>query len=85
MYKITSIKQHYFKFVVGDNSQIENVNKFVEEYNIDKSKVYLMPLTTYDKIKDDKIKNVVVGLAIEYGYNYSLRLHIDLWGKKRGV
>ena len=27
----------------------------------------------------------LIDLCIDYGYNYSARLHINLWGNKRGV
>jgi len=45
----------------------------------------LMPLTTFDKKKDEEIKKKVWNYCIKANIKYSPRLHVDVWGKKRGV
>lgn len=44
---------------------------------------YLMPLTTFDTVKDEEIKKRVWQYCTEHNFKYSPRLHIDLWGNKR--
>ena len=47
---------------------------------------YLMPLTTFNKAKDTKIKQDVWNYCIKNNKNYSERVHIDVWGyKQRGI
>lgn len=74
---------HYFKFVVGGTNDFNNVLAFVKKYDIPNHKVYLMPLTTYNKGRDAIIKRLVWQLCIKHNFNYSARIHIDLWGKTR--
>jgi len=44
----------------------------------------LMPLTTFEEKKDNQIKQKVWNYCIKNGLKYSPRLHVDLWGAKRG-
>lgn len=45
----------------------------------------LMPLSTYNKSKDQAIRKKVWEYCVENKLFYSSRLHIDLFGKKRGI
>ena len=45
----------------------------------------LQPLTTYDRDKDLEIKQRVWNYCVSHGLLYSGRLHVEVWGKKRGV
>jgi len=98
---ILKIKSHpnvYFKFVIETNpKRYSNVSnhedrgtigywkEFVERHKLPKERVYFMP--EYYKVNGTtKIaQKRVAELAKEFGVNYSTRLHIDLWGTKRGV
>jgi len=44
----------------------------------------LMPLSTYDKDKDKKIKRDVWNYCVEHKIKYCPRVHVDVWGKKKG-
>ena len=77
----------YLKFVVKDEHDVEEVHEAVREYdharvNIDG--VYLMPEggTDYELKQND---SNVAQLALKYGYKYSPRLHINLFGNKWGT
>jgi len=44
----------------------------------------LMPLSTYDKKKDSKIRQKVWNYCIDNHLHYSARLHVQVWGKSKG-
>lgn len=78
-----------FKFV-NDNKQttIDEIKQFQAKLNIDNSKVYLMPLTSFDQSNEEILFHIHQTLTVifENGWNFSPRLHILIWGaKKRGV
>ena len=76
----------YFKFVIQDEQDIEEVEMAREEYkkagvNAD---IYLMAVgaTVEGQAKTSK---QVADLAMKHGYKYSPRLHVDLFGNKWGT
>lgn len=44
----------------------------------------IMPLTTYDKEKDLEIAKAVWLYCAENNIKYCARIHVDIWGQKRG-
>ena len=68
-----------FKFVVGEDfdKDMEEINYFVDGCDIQKHHVWLMAMTPCD----DEHKRKIVDKCIEMGYNYSPRLHVDLFGE----
>lgn len=71
-----------FKFVVGDTDDLGDVHTFCSVYNLDPSNVILMPLTFDDyKIGDDEW---IVEHCKRFGFRYSPRLQVLLWGYERG-
>jgi organic radical activating enzyme len=76
----------YLKFVVRDEDDMEEVHEAVRVYdharvNIDA--IYLMPETGMSI--DFKIEQKVALLALKYGYKYSPRLQINLFGNEWGT
>ena len=77
----------YLKFVVRDEEDMKEVERAVKTYdharvNIDG--VYLMPEGGTDvELKHNDYK--VAKLALKYGYKYSPRLHINLFGNEWGT
>ena len=73
-----------FKFVVQQPSDLDEVDSLVLRFNIPDSAVWVMP-------EGRSALEVAVGLgsvarpAIERGWNVSNRLHVQLWGDRRGV
>jgi hypothetical protein len=77
----------YLKFVVRDEEDMKEVEQAVKTYdhagvNIDA--IYLMPEGGTDvELKHNDYK--VAQLAMKYGYKYSPRLHINLFGNEWGT
>jgi len=75
----------YLKFVIRDEADMGEVERAVKEYdharvNIDA--VYLMPEGALDhQMEEQKIAE----LALKYGYKYSPRLHLNLFGNEWGT
>lgn len=76
-----------FKFVIGDHTydhDLDEVEFIIEEINLRKDHVWLMPeARTKGELAARFPK--VASAAIHLGVNVSDRLHIRLWGRKRGV
>ena len=75
----------YLKFVVDSEAHFEEVDRAVAEYRAAgfEGVVYVMPqggvVTPY---AENRVN--VANWALERGYNYSPRLHVDLWGNGWG-
>jgi 7-carboxy-7-deazaguanine synthase len=75
---------YQLKFVIAQPSDLQELNRIVEELQADRERVILMPEGT----KRDLIQERGLWLAEickREGYRFSPRLHIDLWGDRRGV
>lgn len=73
-----------FKFVIQTEKDWKDMEIIIEAIRIPKNLIYVMPEGTDDeKFKANAIK--LVDRIIESGYNFSPRLHIYLWGNKKGV
>jgi len=73
-----------FKFVVKDDQDLDEVQEIVDEVQIHESKIYIMP----EGITGDAINGRLQELAekvIARRWNLTTRLHVLLWGTKRGV
>lgn len=71
-----------FKFVVKYASDMEEVNQLIAEYAM--REVYLMP-EGQTKAEQENNQDFVANLAAISGLNFSPRLHVLIWGSKRGV
>ncbi len=73
----------FFKFVVENESDILEINELVKKYNIDKSKIILMPQAI---TKDDLIskESLIQDLCQKNSFRYTSRLHVLKWGNVRG-
>jgi 7-carboxy-7-deazaguanine synthase len=75
----------YLKFVVETNEHIEDAIRATDEYRRAgfKGVIYLMPqggvVQPYDA---NKLR--IANICCEQGWNYSPRLHVDLWGNGWG-
>jgi len=75
----------YLKFVVEKDSDFFEVDEAVEAYRAGGflGSVYVMPVGgTHDTYNANRVK--VADSAMERGYFYSPRLHVDLWGNGWG-
>jgi len=73
-----------YKFVVENKEELNNVIEFVRWNNIEKKRVFLMPKGATRK-EQLKISQQVIKWCIDNGFNFSTRLHILIWDRKRKV
>ena len=73
-----------FKFVVTDAKALDEVDEVCYQYGIPYNRVYIMPEGTVSEIVETGLKNIAEEV-IERGYNLTTRLHVSIWGNKRGV
>jgi len=73
----------YFKFVIAAESDIDEVCALKEQYNIPPDRVLLMPEgRTPDAL--ERKNEWLSDACLKYGFRFSTRLHIILWGDERG-
>ena len=74
----------YFKFVVDQPADVAEVDALVTTLSLAPDRVLLMPQAlTADEVLTKS--RWLVETCKGHGYGYSPRLHILLWGAKRGV
>lgn len=66
------------------NSNLSSIKNFQAKYNIPDSKIYLMP-KGIDSGEIIRGSQFVIDKCWEYGFNFTTRLHILLYGNKRLV
>jgi len=73
-----------FKFVIGDRKDLTELLQIQEEAAIPNDRIFLMPRAiSVEELEANQ--SWVSALAIEHGFRYSDRLHLRLFGAKRGV
>lgn len=73
-----------YKFVVQKRSDLDEIKAYAEAHHIPKEKVYLMPEGVTKKAIQEK-SEWLVEICKKEGYHFSTRLHVLLYGGKRGV
>lgn len=75
---------YQLKFVIASPQDLTEVNEMREELGAPRGKVLLMPEgTSAAAIRERGLW--LAEACKEHGYRFSPRLHVDLWGDKRGV
>jgi 7-carboxy-7-deazaguanine synthase len=73
-----------WKFVYCSGKDIIEILELKESLGLTNDKIYLMPEGINEN--DLKVKRLeTVEMCKKYGFNYTDRLHIIIWGNKRGV
>lgn len=75
---------YQMKFVVNEESDMEEIFTLINRLDIPHNKVYLMPQGITPEQFDERLP-MIVKAAIKYGMNVTDRLHIRIWGNVRGV
>ncbi len=75
---------YQLKFVVSQKEDLAEITSIVKEIGADKHRVLLMPEGTKPSQLREKSEWIVEACKY-YHYRYSPRLHVQLWGNKRGV
>ncbi|MBV7259207.1 7-carboxy-7-deazaguanine synthase QueE [Erythrobacter crassostreae] len=73
----------YFKFVIAEPSDVEEVLKLQRTYRFIPGRVFLMPEGTDSETLREREK-WLSGLCLEHGFRMSDRMHIHLYGDTRG-
>jgi organic radical activating enzyme len=73
-----------FKFVISEEKDLNEVNELVARYMIRPDRVYLMPEGARPEALDQR-RAWLIAQCIQYGYCFTDRLHVHIWGDKRGV
>ena len=72
------------KFVVDTPDDLTEIQTLQTEIGIPAETILLMPQGTTSAVLQQK-QEWLVTLCKENGYRYSPRVHVDIWGDKRGV
>ena len=75
---------YQLKFVISSVDDVREARDVVREIGAEREKVLLMPEGTTREVLNDRAK-WLVDVCKDFGYRYCPRLHIDIWGNKRGV
>jgi 7-carboxy-7-deazaguanine synthase len=76
--------EYQLKFVIAEPGDLEELEQIRRELGAPASRVVLMPEGTRREIVQQR-GVWLAELCKQGGYRYSPRLHIDLWGDRRGV
>lgn len=82
--RFAQMKNAFFKFVIQAESDIQEVLELISEFHIPNTRVLLMPEAT-DPVELEKKSDWLVQQCIQHGFRLGYRLHVALWGNKRGV
>lgn len=73
-----------WKFVVSRSEDVDEIEEIVDEYGLDKRRVYLMPAGMTQDQLDDTYTDVM-DLCESRGYRFSPRLHVSAYNEQTGV
>ena len=85
--QFVDLTNYQFKFVVTDNayeSVINEIKQLQADFHIPNDRIYLMPEGTIPA-EIEKTQYLAADACLVNGWSYSDRLHVRLWGNKRGV
>lgn len=75
---------YQLKFVIQQAADVEEARALAERLGADPHKILLMP----EGVSSEQIRQRaewLVDVCKTYGFRYSPRLHVDIWGNRRGV
>ena len=75
---------YQLKFVIASPEDLEEVSRVVAETGADRTRVLLMPEGTAAEAIRERGR-WLAELCKREGFRYSPRLHVELWGDRRGV
>lgn len=74
----------HFKFVVAEKSDLIEVLDLAERYAIAPEKIWLMPEGNTRQMLSHR-RRWLVEVCKAHGFRYTDRLHVQIWGSKKGV
>ncbi len=76
--------EYQLKFVIAERHDLDEVNALIQTLGADRRKVILMPEGVDPETLHQR-SLWLVEVSKETGFRFSPRLHVDLWGNRRGV
>lgn len=73
-----------FKFVCQQEADLQEVRALIARIGIPAERVILMPEATSAELLAER-RNWLVGQCLAHDFRYSDRLHVAIWGARRGV
>jgi hypothetical protein len=73
-----------FKFVARTSEDLDAVAALAARYDIAPARIYIMPEGVESGAVYERAR-MLIGPVIEQGFNFTDRLHIHLFGERRGV
>lgn len=73
-----------FKFVLTHPDDLTEIRYLAERYHIAPERLWLMPEGTTPQQLDER-RLWLTDICKQYGFYYSDRLHVQIWGDKKGV
>lgn len=84
IFYFSNSKKSNFKFVVDTKDDLNEILLLKKKFDIQNDKIYLMPQgITIESLKEKQIW--LVEICKKHQFNYTDRLHILIYGNKRGV
>lgn len=80
----TQTDHAYFKFVIANKSDLAEVEGLINDYELPRNRLFLMPEGTSVPALDDKAR-WLLDAAVRLGVGFSDRMHIRLFGDTRGT
>ncbi len=72
----------YFKFVIAEPADIEEVCRLIDSYDLPPQRVVLMPEGVTPQVLQERSR-WLAEVCAQRGFRFSTRLHILLWGNER--
>ena len=82
--RLMALCPYQLKFVVEQPDDLLEIRAIVDQTEAARDRVVLMPEGTDATVLRDRAR-WLVEIAKQEGFRFTPRLHIDLWGKRRGV
>ncbi len=76
--------EHQLKFVMEKPEDLAEVRDLIERLGADHSKVILMPEGTAPEVLRER-SLWLAEICKQEGFRFSPRLHVDIWGNRRGI
>ncbi len=82
--RLMSLYEYQLKFVIAREEDVDEARAVIAQLNAPASRVILMPEGIASETLD--ARGVwIAEICKQYGFRFSPRLHVHLWGNKRGV
>lgn len=81
---VESDNDYQLKFVVNDESDINEIRDIQKKLQSPSHKIYLMPQGITQEQFQEK-QQWMFNQCVKYGFNYTPRMHIDIFGNVRGI